>query len=125
MDQTTQVCSVNLLHAGTTRTQPRHIFLLVIPHIYAQRVLIRKIRPLVSLFCGSGSTSNNLNQLSRNDSLSGTVEENLESVDHITSVLRCIVHGIATSGVLASVAFGKGLCCFHVPLEVMLMKRLG
>lgn len=33
------------------------------------------------------STSDNLDQLSGNDGLSGTVEENLVAADHVTSVL--------------------------------------
>ena len=36
---------------------------------------------------GSSSTSDNLDQLSGNDSLSGTVEKNLVLVDHLAGVL--------------------------------------
>lgn len=54
---------------------------------------------------GSGSTRNNLDKLTSNDSLSRSVEENLELVNHVASVLGCIVHGVATSGDFASVAF--------------------
>lgn len=39
--------------------------------------------------------------------MSGTVEKNLELVDHVTCVLGRVVHGVATGGLLASVAFGE------------------
>lgn len=56
---------------------------------------------------GGGSTSNNLNQFASNDSLSGTVVKNLELVDHVTSVLRGIVHSISAGRLLAGVALSK------------------
>lgn len=55
----------------------------------------------------SSSTSDNLHQFASNDGLSGTVEKNLELVDHVTCVLGRVVHGVATGGLLASVAFGE------------------
>lgn len=64
---------------------------------------------LISLLLRSRSTSDNLDQFARNDSLSGSVEENLELVDHVTGVLGGIVHGVATGGLLASVAFSESL----------------
>lgn len=62
-----------------------------------------------NLLLGSGSTSNDLNQFASNDSLSGTVEQNLELVDHVTSVLRSVVHGVTAGRLLAGVAFSKSL----------------
>jgi hypothetical protein len=56
-----------------------------------------------------GGTSDNLDQLTGNGSLSGTVVENLESVDHVTSVLGGVVHGVAASRLLTSVTLGKSL----------------
>lgn len=40
---------------------------------------------------GSGGTSDNFDQLSGNDSLSGAVEKNLVPVDHVAGVLRCVL----------------------------------
>lgn len=40
-----------------------------------------------------GSTSNNLNQFSSNDSLSGTVVQDLVLVDHLASVLGSVLRG--------------------------------
>jgi hypothetical protein len=59
------------------------------------------------LVLGSGSTSDNLDELAGNDGLASTVEQNLELGDHLTGVLGGVVHGVATSGLLASVALGK------------------
>ena len=56
---------------------------------------------------GSSSTSDNLDQLAGDDSLSGTVEQNRELADHVTGVLRGVVHGVTTSRLLASVTLGK------------------
>jgi hypothetical protein len=58
---------------------------------------------------GCGSTSDNLDQLTGNGSLSSTVVKNLESVDHVTSVLGGVVHGVAASRLLTGVALGKSL----------------
>lgn len=58
---------------------------------------------------GRSSTSNNLYQLSSNDGLSGTVIKDLELSNHFPSVLRCIIHGVATSGYFACITFGKTL----------------
>lgn len=66
-------------------------------------------RPARLHVCGSGGTSNDLDQLAGNDSLSGTVEQDLEFVDHVTSVLGGVVHGVATGRLLAGVALGKSL----------------
>lgn len=59
----------------------------------------------------SGGTGDNLDQLTGNDGLSGTVEQDLKSVDHITGVLGGVVHGVAAGGLLAGVALGKSLRC--------------
>lgn len=59
------------------------------------------------LLLGSGGTSDNLNELTGNDGLTGTVEQNLELGDHVTGVLGGVVHGVAAGGLLARVAFGK------------------
>jgi hypothetical protein len=61
------------------------------------------------LLRGSSSSSNNLDQLSSNDSLSGTVVKNLELSNHLSGVLGGVVHGVTTSGNLASVSLGKSL----------------
>lgn len=66
---------------------------------------------MTSLFCRRRSTSDNFDQLASNDSLSSSVKENLESVDHVASILGGVIHGVTTSGVLTSVAFGQSL--FH------------
>jgi hypothetical protein len=42
---------------------------------------------------GGRSTSDNFDQLSRNDGLTGTVEENLVLVDHLASVLGGVLYG--------------------------------
>jgi len=39
--------------------------------------------------------------------LASTIEENLESVDHVTRVLGGVVHGVTTSRLFAGVALGK------------------
>lgn len=54
------------------------------------------------------STSNNLNQLSSNDSLSRSVVENLEFVDHVAGVLRSVIHGVTAGGDFAGVTLGEG-----------------
>lgn len=56
-----------------------------------------------------GGTSDNLDQLTGNGSLSGTVVKNLESVDHVTSVLGSVVHGVAASRLLTGMTLGKSL----------------
>jgi hypothetical protein len=58
---------------------------------------------------GSRGTSDNLNQFTSNGSLSGTVVQDLEFVDHVTSVLRRVVHGVAASRLLTSVTLSKSL----------------
>src|SRR6184192_218576 len=86
-----------------------------------------KLLAFLTLLRRSG-TSNDLYQFTSNDSLAGSVEQNLEFVDHFSSVLRSIlyicsfqylqcfytlettyVHGIATCRLFASVTFGKSL----------------
>ncbi len=66
--------------------------------------------PLQPLALGSSRTSNNLDKFASNDGLTGTVVENLELVDHVTSVLGSVVHGVLARGLLASVALSKCLC---------------
>lgn len=61
------------------------------------------------LLLGGGGTGDNLNQFTGNDGLSGTVEQNLEPVDHVAGVLGGVVHGVATGRLFASVAFGESL----------------
>lgn len=75
---------------------------------------ISSLPPLQSLVLGSGSTSNNLDKFASNDGLTGTVVENLELVDHVTSVLGGVVHGVLASGLLASVALSKCLYAVSV-----------
>lgn len=53
--------------------------------------------------------SNDLNQLSSDDCLSSTIEKNLESIDHVTSILGGIVHSITASRDLASVTLRESL----------------
>lgn len=79
---------------------------------------------------GSGSTSNNFDKFASNDGLSGAVVENLVLANHLIGVLggilrrNCVssesiisgytlvcktyVHGVATSRLLAGVAFSEG-----------------
>ena len=59
------------------------------------------------LLLGGGGTSDNLDELTGNDGLASTVEENLELGDHLTGVLGGVVHGVATGRLLASVTLGK------------------
>ena len=76
------------------------------------------------LLLGGGGTSDNLDQLASNDGLTGSVEENLVLVDHVSCVLggvllkvsisvvrakgRCAyIHGVTTSGDFTSMTFGK------------------
>ena len=54
-----------------------------------------------------GRTRDDLDQLAGNDGLSGSVVENLELIDHVAGVLRCIVHGVAAGGLFGGVALGK------------------
>ena len=50
-------------------------------------------------------TSNNFNQLSSDDGLPGSVEENLEFINHFSSVLRGVLHGLLTGGLFTGVTF--------------------
>ena len=61
------------------------------------------------LLLGGGGTSDNLDELTGNDGLTGTVVENLELVDHVTSVLGGVVHCVLARGLLAGVALSKCL----------------
>jgi hypothetical protein len=54
------------------------------------------------------STSNNLHQLARNNSLTRAIVQNLELANHVASVLGGVVHGVAAGGLFAGVAFGEG-----------------
>jgi hypothetical protein len=64
----------------------------------------------------SGGTSDDLDKLARDDSLASAVEQNLELVDHVTSVLGRILQTLAlwttaseqTS--LTSIAFRRADC---------------
>lgn len=62
---------------------------------------------LYLLVCGGGGTGDNLDQLAGNDGLSGSVEENLVLVDHLTGVLGGVVHSVATGRLLAGVALSQ------------------
>lgn len=69
-----------------------------------------KILPALSshlCILGCGSTSDNLDQFSSNDSLSCSVVQDLELVNHVSGVLGGVVHGVATSGDFTSVALGE------------------
>ena len=77
------------------------------PGLYSHSLHVRR----------GSSTSDNLNQLSGNDSLSGTVEENLVLVDHLTSVLGSVlrelsvlVNVVKSSIILTSIAFRRADC---------------
>jgi len=59
------------------------------------------------LLLGGGGTSDNLDQLASNDGLTGSVEENLVLVDHVSCVLGGVIHGVTTSGDFTSMTFGK------------------
>jgi hypothetical protein len=65
------------------------------------------LRDTLHLILGSGGTSDNLDELTGNDGLASTVEQNLELGDHLAGVLGSVVHGVAAGGLLASVALGK------------------
>ena len=56
---------------------------------------------------GCGSTSDNLDQFASNDSLSISVVENLELVNHVAGVLGSVVHGVAAGGLFAGMTFGE------------------
>ena len=79
-----------------------------------------------SLLLGSSSSSDNLDQLAGNDGLASTVEKNLVSVDHVSSVLGSVlgrlsvlsranaslvrdtyVHSVTAGRLLASVSLSK------------------
>src|SRR5690348_12369996 len=70
---------------------------------------ISSLPPLQPLVLGSSRTSDNLDKLASNDGLTGTVVENLELVDHVTSVLGGVVHCVLARGLLAGVALSKCL----------------
>jgi hypothetical protein len=61
------------------------------------------------LLCRRGSTSDNFDQLSCNDSLSGAIVKNLKLSNHLTSILGCIIHGIASCCNLTCITFCKSL----------------
>jgi hypothetical protein len=63
--------------------------------------------PLERLTLRSGRTSNDLDKFASNDGLTCAVVKNLELVDHLSSVLRGVVHGVLTRRLLASVALGQ------------------
>ena len=69
--------------------------------------LAQQIESTSLCILGSSGTSNNLDQLASNDSLSGTVEKNGELADHVTGVLRGVVHGVTTGRLFASVTLCK------------------
>ena len=48
---------------------------------------ISSLKPFERLTLGSGCTSNDLDKFASNDSLTRSVVENLELVDHLSSVL--------------------------------------
>ena len=59
------------------------------------------------LLLGGGGTSDNLDELTGNDGLASTVEQNLELGDHLAGVLGGVVHGVTAGGLLAGVTLGK------------------
>jgi hypothetical protein len=67
------------------------------PDLYSHSLHVRR----------GSSTSDNLDQLSGNDSLSGTVEKNLVLVDHLTSVLGGVIHSVSSGRLLAGVTLSK------------------
>lgn len=61
--------------------------------LQAKKAMSTASHPSVYLHVlGSSGTSNNLDQLASNDGLTGTVEENLVLVDHLTGVLRGVLY---------------------------------
>lgn len=64
-------------------------------------------RKLLHIRTGGG-TGDNLNQLAGNGGLALTVVQDLELVDHLTSVLGGVLHGVATSGDLTGVTLSHG-----------------
>lgn len=85
----------------------------------SQMVGISSLPPLQRLALGSSRTGNNLDKFASNDGLTGTVVENLELVDHVTSVLRGVVHGVLARGLLAGVALSKCLYVVSVPFALI------
>ena len=77
---------------------------------------ISSLPPLQPLVLGSSRTSNDLDKFASNDGLTGTVVENLELVDHVTSVLGGVVHGVLARGLLASVTLSKSLSNVSIDL---------
>ncbi|KAJ8611823.1 hypothetical protein MRB53_037736 [Persea americana] len=68
---------------------------------YAMRNLLNDVASI------DEGTSDDFDQLTSDDSLSRSVVQNLESVDHVAGVLGGIVHGVAARGDLAGVTLGK------------------
>jgi len=68
---------------------------------------ISSLMLLERLTLGSGRTSDNLDKFASNDGLTSSVVENLELVDHLSSVLGSVVHGVLTRRLLASVTLGQ------------------
>lgn len=87
------VCSPHAKHHSIF---PRLVHVTSRSHAYAYAKKKTQGRRLTSLFRRRRSASNNFNQLAGNDSLSGSVEENLESVDHVAGVLGGVIHGVST-----------------------------
>lgn len=52
-------------------------------------------------------TSDDLDQLARDDSLTCSVEEDGELANHVAGVLGRVLHGISSSRLLAGVTFGQ------------------
>jgi hypothetical protein len=93
-----------LLNPGYIHTFLAPLFLNTTAHHMLRHLpLFRGLR----LLLGGGGTSDNLDELTGNDGLTSTVEQNLELGDHLTSVLGGVVHGVAAGGLLAGVALGK------------------
>ena len=68
---------------------------------------ISSLKLLERLTLGSSGTGNNLDKFASNDGLTRSVVENLELVDHVSSVLGSIVHGVLTRRLLASVTLSQ------------------
>lgn len=73
----------------------------------AFRSLVTRLTDLVRLAEGGG-TCDNVDQLVGNGSLSSSVVCHVECLDHVTSVLRCVVHGVPSRVDLCSVSFHQG-----------------
>lgn len=83
--------------------------------VWSQIFRISILSCFTSLTLGGSRTSDNLDELASNDGLTSSVVQNLELVDHVTSVLGRIIHGVLTSRDLASMTLSQ--CLINVSVR--------